>query len=67
MRYLFTFSQEAHGLHEPELLSPFSKSHSDFLLKESFDGPLAGTDYSATLSKRSAIAGVSDKYLRNPK
>jgi hypothetical protein len=66
MCYLCALCQQAHGLHEPKLLPPFSKSHSDFLLKESFDGPLAGTDYSATLSKRSAIAGDSDKYLCNP-
>jgi hypothetical protein len=66
MRHLRAFSQEAHGLHEPKLLPPFSKGHSEFLLEESFDGPFAGTTHSAKLSKRSTIAGVSDKYLCNP-
>ena len=66
MRHLRAFSQEAHGVHKPKLLPPFSKRHSDFLQKESFKGPLASTAHSAEFSKRSLIAGVDHKYLCNP-
>lgn len=68
MRHLRPFSQETHGLHEPKLLPPFSKGHSEFLLEESFDGPFAGTAHSAKLSKRSTIAGVkweAAEYMRD--
>jgi len=62
---LCAFSQKAHSLHEPELLSPFSKGHSNFLLEESFDGPLARTNHPAELSECSCIAGVSYKNVRD--
>ena len=63
--HLRAFRQKAHSVHEPELLSPFSKGHSNFLLEESFDGPLARTNHPAELSERSCIARVSYKNVRD--
>src|SRR5579871_2312704 len=66
MRYFCTFSQKTHPLHQSKLLAPFSKGHSDFLLKQSFDRSLTrGTD-SAKLGQCPAITRIFGQQVGDP-
>lgn len=55
--------QEAHALHEPKLLPPSSKRHSDLLLEQSFDGSLSRPSAPAELRQSARVAGIACEHL----
>jgi hypothetical protein len=66
MRHFCAFGQEAHSLHEPKLLPPFSKRHTRLLLEESFYRPFAGAAHAAKLGECPVIAGIFHQYFGDP-
>jgi hypothetical protein len=63
MRHFCAFRQESQPLHEPKLLPPFPKCHSDFLLEQPFDRPLSRPGPFAQLGEGSTIARIAHQYF----
>jgi len=62
---LGTFGQEAHGVHEAQLLTPLAESHAGFFLKQALDGPSTGAALPTNLCQGFSITGISAENLRN--
>ena len=63
MRHFCALGQKPHRLHEPKLLTPLPKRHSDFLLEQPFDRPLSHPSPLAKLSESSRIARITHQYF----
>lgn len=63
IRNLRSLCQQAHGLHEAELLPPFPERHAGFLLKKSLNRPFAGAALPANLAQRPTVARICSKDL----
>ena len=66
MRDFRSFRQQAHGLHEAQLLAPFPEGHAGFLLKESLNRAFACAALLANLTQRPTVTRVLGECLRNP-
>ena len=60
------FCQQAHSLHQAQLLPPFPEGHAGFLLKESFNRAFARAALPADLTKCPVVARVDGERLGNP-
>jgi hypothetical protein len=66
MRDFCALGQKPHSLHKPNLLPPFPKGHSDFLLRQPFDRPLPRSTHPAELTKRSTVARIPHERFSDP-
>ena len=64
---LRAFRQQAHCLHQAELLAPLPEGHAHIFLKKSFDGSPAGAGSFAELRERAAVAWVGEEYFGDTK
>ena len=62
---LGAFGQEAHGVHEAELLAPLAEGRAGFLLKEALDCSSARAGSVAELLERLRVAGIFCQQLRD--
>jgi len=63
VRHLRSFAQEAHGLHEAQLLPPLAEGHPRGSQKKPFDRPPAGAASSRELLQRPAVGGIGQQQL----
>ena len=63
MRDFGAGSEEAHRLHETQVLPPFAEGQAGFLLEEAFDGSSAGTAGPADARDAATAAGVGDERI----
>ena len=61
MRDLGAVAEQLHGMHEPQLLTPFAEGHAAFLLKQTFHGAAAGAAARADLSEGLRGGGILKK------